>query len=337
MKLVASLAVSAAIAVHVHDAAAQAPSAEPALSVSKGSGQAYPVKPIRLIVGSQAGGNLDIVGRALAQGVGEGLGRRVIVENRAGANASIAAEYVARSAPDGYTLLMAASTLTNAPSFARNIPYDPVRDFTGVSLVARISQVLVVHPSLPVRTVRDLIALAKTQAGKLNYASSSVGSGSFMAMELFKRRAGVSLVRIGYNGDAPALVDLLGGQVPVKFDNFSTSIPHVKSGRLRALGVSSPQPSPLLPGVPTVAETLPGFEASIFNGVVAPAATPREVVGRLHAEIVKFVEVSEIRNLFSQQGVELQASPKPEHFSAFLKEETVRAAQIARNAGMHPE
>jgi tripartite-type tricarboxylate transporter receptor subunit TctC len=321
MKLVASLAMSAAIAVHAHDAAAQS----------------FPVKPIRLIVGSQAGGNLDIVGRALAQGVGEGLGRRVIVENRAGANASIAAEYVARSAPDGYTLLMAASTLTNAPSFARNIPYDPVRDFTGVSLVARIAQVLVVHPSLPVKTVRELITFAKAQAGKLNYASSSVGSGSFMAMELFKRRAGVNLVRIGYNGDAPALVDLLGGQVPVKFDNFTTSIPHVKSGRLRALGVSSPQPSPLLPGIPPVAETLPGYEASIFNGVVAPAATPREVVGRLHAEIVKFVEVPEIRNRFSQQGVDLQASPKPEQFSAFLKEETVRAAQIARDAGIHPE
>jgi tripartite-type tricarboxylate transporter receptor subunit TctC len=321
MKLAASLVMGAAVAVHAHDAAAQA----------------YPVKPIRLIVGSQPGGNLDIVGRSLAQGLSDSFGRRVIVENRAGANASIAAEYVARAAPDGYTLLMAASTLTNAPSFARNIPYDPVRDFTGVSLVARIHQVLVVHPSLPVRTVRELITLAKAQAGKLNYASSSVGSGSFMAMELFKRRAGVNLARIGYNGDAPALVDLLGGQVPVKFDNFTTSIPHVKSGRLRALGVSSPQASPLLPGVPPVAETLPGFEASIFNGVVAPAATPRDVVGRLHAEIVKFVQLPEVRSRFSQQGVDLQASPAPDQFSAFLKEETVRAAQIARDAGIHPE
>jgi tripartite-type tricarboxylate transporter receptor subunit TctC len=219
----------------------------------------------------------------------------------------------------------------------KNIPYDPVRDFTGVSLVARIPQVLVVHPSLPVKSVRELIALAKAQSGKLNYSSSSVGSGSFMAMELFKRQAGINLVRIGYNGDAPALVDLLGGHVPVKFDNFTTSIPLVQSGRLRALGVTSPRASPLLPGVPPVADTLPGYEASIYNGVVAPAATPRDVLVRLHAEIVKFVQMPEIRSQFLHQGVDLQSSASPEQFSAFLKDETTRAAQIARDAGIRPE
>ena len=299
--------------------------------------QTYPAKPVRLIVGVQPGGNLDTVGRAVAQALTDGLGRRVIVENRPGGNAAIGAEHVARSAPDGYTLLMVASTLTNAPSLLRNIPYDPVRDFTGVSLVARVPQVLVVHPSLPVKTVRELIALAKAEAGRLNYASSGVGSGSYMAMELFKRQAGVNLLRVGYNGDAPALVDLLGGHVPVKFDNFTTSIPHVKSARLRALGVTSPQPSSLLPGVPPIAETLPGFEASIYNGVVAPAATPRDIVGRLHSEIVRFVQIAEIRAQFAHQGVELQASPTPEHFTAFLKSETLRAAQIAKEAGVRPE
>ena len=299
--------------------------------------QTYPAKPIRLIVGVQPGGNLDTVGRAVAQGLSDALGQRVLVENRPGANAAIGAQYVARSTPDGYTLLMMASTFTNAPSLMRNIPYDPVRDFAGVSLVAFIPQVLVVHPSLPVKTVRELIALAKAQAGQLNYASSSLGSGSYMAMELFKRQAGINLVRIGYNGDAPALVDLIGGHVPVKFDNFTTSIPHVKSGRLRPLGVTSPKRSALLPDVPPIGDTLPGFEASIYNGVMAPAATPREIVSRLHGEIVKFVQIADIRNQFAQQGVELHASPTPEHFSAFIKSETARAAKMLQEAGIKPE
>lgn len=299
--------------------------------------QTYPAKPIRLIVGVQPGGNLDTVGRAVAQGLSDALGQRVLVENRPGANAAIGAQYVARSTPDGYTLLMMASTFTNAPSLMRNIPYDPVRDFSGVSLVAFIPQVLVVHPSLPVKTVRELITLAKAQAGQLNYASSSLGSGSYMAMELFKRQAGINLVRIGYNGDAPALVDLIGGHVPVKFDNFTTSIPHVKSGRLRPLGVTSPKRSALLPDVPPIGDTLPGFEASIYNGVMAPAATPREIVSRLHGEIVKFVQIADIRNQFAQQGVELHASPTPEHFSAFIKSETARAAKMLQEAGIKPE
>src|SRR5436190_2610257 len=286
--------------------------------------QTYPSKPVRLIVPAAPGGNLDIVGRSLAQGLSEAFGNRVLVENRPGANSSIGAQYVAKSTPDGYTLLMAASTFTNAPSFTRNIPYDVVREFTGVSLVAYIPQVLVVHPSLPVKTTRELIALAKAQAGKLNYASSSLGSGSFMAMELFKSQAGVSLVRIGYNGDAPALVDLVGGHVPIKFDNFTTAIPHIKSGRLRPLGVTSPKRSELLPEVPPVADTLPGFEASIYNGLVAPVATPREIVARLHGEIAKWVKIPEIRAQFAQQGVELQASPTPEHFTAYLKDEMAR-------------
>jgi len=299
--------------------------------------QTYPTKPMRLIVGAAPGGNLDTVGRGVAQGLSDAFAQRVLVENRPGANAAIGAQYVAKSAPDGYTLLMMASTFTNAPSLMRNIPYDPVRDFTGVSLVAYIPQVLVVHPSLPVKTVRELIALARSQAGKLNYASSSLGSGSYMAMELFKRQAGINLVRIGYNGDAPALVDLIGGHVPIKFDNFTTSIPHIKSGRLRPLGVSSPKRSALLPDVPPVGDTLPGFEASIYNGVVAPAATPREVVARLHGEIVKFVQIPEIRSQFAQQGVDLQASPTPEHFTAYLKSEIARAAKMLQDAGIKPE
>ena len=318
---IACAALLAALGVQAHDAAAQT----------------YPTKPVRLIVGAAPGGNLDTVGRAVAQSLGEAFGQRALVENRPGANASISAQYVARSAPDGYTLLMMASTFTNAPAFVRNISYDAERDFTGVSHVATIPQVLIVHPSLPVKNVRDLIALAKSQPGRLNYASSSLGSSSFMAMELFKRQAGVNLVRVGYNGDAPALVDLVGGHVPVKFDNFSTAIPLIKSGRLRPLGVTTPGRSALLPDVPPVSDTLPGYEASIFNGVLAPAATPRDIVARLHGEIVKLVQIPELRNQFAQQGVELKASPTPEHFTAFIKSEVARTAKLVKDAGIKPE
>jgi tripartite-type tricarboxylate transporter receptor subunit TctC len=307
------------------------------LFAAQAGAQAYPAKPIRLLVGSAPGGNLDTVARGVAQGLTDALGRRVIVENRPGANAAIATEYVAKSAADGYTLLMAASTFTNAPSLVRNIPYDAVRDFTGVSLVATIPQMLVVHPSLPVKNVRELIVFARAQSSPLNYASSSLGSGSYTAMELFKRQAGLKMTRIGYNGDAPALVDLLGGHVPVKFDNFTTSIPHVKSGRLRALGVTNAKRSPLMPEVPAISETLPGYEASIYNGVMAPAATPKDIIGRLHGEIVKWVSIPEVRSQFAQQGVELQSSPTPEHFSGFIKSEVVRSAKMAQDAGIKPE
>ena len=308
-----------------------------AQGTAPGAGQAYPTKPIRLIVASAAGGNLDLVARSVAQALTASLGSPMVVENRPGASSTIGGEYVARSAPDGYTFQMAAPSLLVAPMLMRNAPYDPLRDFTGVSLIATLPQMLVVHPSVPANSVRELIALAKARPGELNCVTSGNGSGSHLAMELFNRQAGVRMTRIPYSGDAPALVHLIGGQVSVKFDNLTTAIPLVSGGRLRALGVTTPKRSALLPNVPAISETLPGFEASIFNGMVAPAATPKEIVARIHAEIARFAQTPDARSRFAKQGAELQSSPSPEHFTAYLKNEYARLAKVIQEAGITAE
>ena len=305
---------------------------------SAGAGaQAYPSRPIRLVVSVQPGGNLDLIGRSVADKVSEGLGQRMFVENRPGANSTIGLASVARSAPDGYTFVMVAQSALIAPMMMRNPPFDPVRDFAGVSLIATLPQLLVVHPSLPVKSVKELIALAAARPGELNCGSSGNGSGSHLALELFNRMAGVRIMRIPYNGDGPAIIDLLGGQVPMKFDNLSTSLAHVRAGKLRALGVTSPARTALLPEVPAISETVAGFQASIFNGMMAPAATPPEILARVHAEIVKFVQAPEIRNRFAGQGVELQASTTPDQFTNYIKTEYTRWKKVLDEAGMKAE
>jgi len=298
---------------------------------------AYPAKPIRLVVSVQPGGNLDLVGRAVAEKVSEGLGQRMFVENRPGANSTIGLAHVAHAVPDGYTMVMVAQSALIAPRMMRTPPFDPLRDFAGVSLIATLPQLLVVHPSLPVKTVKDLVALANAHPGELNAGTSGNGSGSHLALALFCKMAAVNMARIPYNGDGPAIIDLLGGHAPVKFDNLSTSLPHVRSGKLRALGITTPSRSALLPEVPAVSETVAGFQASIFNGMMAPAATPPEILSRLHAEIVKFVQTPEIRARFANQGVELQASPSPDAFTAYLKAEYTRWAKVMEDAGIKPE
>lgn len=324
-RLVLIVGVTAAVAAATRD------------GVREAQAQTYPSKPIRLIVSVQPGGNLDLVGRSVADKVSEGLGQRMFVENRPGANSTIGLASVARSAPDGYTLVMVAQSALIAPRMMRNPPFDPIRDFAGVSLIATLPQMLVVHPSLPAKSVKELIALAKAHPGELNCGSSGNGSGSHLALELFNRMAGVRMMRIPYNGDGPAIIDLLGGQVPVKFDNLSTSLPHVRAGRLRALGMTSPNRSALLPGVPSISETVPGFQASIFNGMMAPAGTPSEILSRVHTEIVKFVQAPDIRSRFANQGVELQASASPQDFTAFIKTEYVRWSKVMEDAGIKPE
>jgi len=299
--------------------------------------QPYPARPIRLVVSVQPGGNLDMVARSVADKVSTGLGQRMFVENRPGANSAIGFGSVARAAPDGYTYIMVAQSALVAPRMMRNPPYDPVRDFAGVSHIATLPQLLVVHPSLPVKSVREFIALAKARPGEVNCGTSGNGSGSHLALALFSRMSGVRIMRIPYNGDGPAIIDLLGGQVPVKFDNMSTSLQHVRGGRLRALGVTSAARSPLLPEVPAISETVPGFQASIFNGMLAPAATPPDMLARVHAEIVKFTLAPEIRARFAGQGVELQASTTPAAFSAFIKSEYARWARVMEDAGIKPE
>ena len=297
----------------------------------------YPAKPIRLVVAVAPGGNLDLLGRAVAQKLSDGLGRPVVVENRPGANTTIGTENVVRSAPDGYSLLMIAGSSLVGPLMMRNPPYDPLRDLAAVSLIATLPQLLVVHPSLPAKSVRELIALAKARPGELNCGTSGNGSGSHFSMEFFSRQAGVRLTRIPYNGDAQALIQVLGGQLSLKFENTSTAIAHVTAGRLRALGVTSAKRSELLPDVPAIAETLPGFESNVFNGMAAPAGTPRGILARVQGEIVKFTQAPDIRAYFAQQGVELQASPSPEQFSAYLKSEVARISKLVKELGITPE
>jgi tripartite-type tricarboxylate transporter receptor subunit TctC len=306
----------------------------PTLGGADALAQNYPIRTIRLVGAVAPGGNLDLVGRAVAQSMTEGLGRQVIVENRPGANSTIGADNVARASPDGYSLLMVAQSLLVASRLMPNPPVEPTRDFAGVSQVATLAQMLVVHPSVPVRGVKEFIAFAKARPGELNYATSGNGSGSHLAMELFMRQARVKLTRIPYNGDGPALVNLVGGQVPVKFDNLSTSLPHVHAGRLRPLGVTSPRRTELVPDVPAIAETLAGFEASIFNGMVLPVNTPKDILARLHGEIVRFVQSPTQRSRFAKLGVELVASPSPDHFSAFLRNESARYGKLIDEIGL---
>ena len=299
--------------------------------------QTYPVKPIRLIVSVQPGGNLDLMGRSVADYLSGGLGQRMYVENRPGANSTIGLTALARAAPDGYTFAMMAQSGLIAAMLMKAPPYDPLRDFAGVSVIATLPQLLVVHRSLPVTNVRALIALAKARPGELNCSSSGNGSGSHLALELFNKMAGVRITRIPYNGDGPAIIDLLGGQVPLKFDNMSTSLTHVRAGRLRAIGITSPVRSTLLPDVPAISETVSGYQMSIFNGVIAPAATPPEILARVHAEIAKFATAPDVRSRFAAQGVELQASMTPAEFTASLKSEYTKWAKVLEDAGIKPE
>ena len=257
---------------------------------------AYPTKPIRLIVPSVAGGGTDISARLIAPKLGEYLGQQVVVENRGGAAMMIGGDAVARAAPDGYTLLMGISTLTINPAIYRKMPYDAVRDFAPISQVVSQPNMLVVHPSLPVKTVKELIAFARAHPGQLNYGSAGTGTNPHLTMELFLNMAKIRMVHIPYKGLAPAMVDTLAGQLTVMMSTMLTGIPHVRAGRLRALAVTGVQRSPILPELLTIAEAgLPGYEAVQWYGVLAPAGTPREIVTKLHDSVVRALRDTVVR------------------------------------------
>ncbi len=295
----------------------------------------YPSKPIRLIVPVAAGGNQEITARAIAEEVSRNLGQQIVVEARPSSSALVGTQFVARSAPDGYTLLSVSTTFARAATLVASAGYDPVRDFAAVSLVSRIPQVLVVNPASPATSVAELIALARAKPGEIAYATSGIGSTGHIAAELFMRMAGVKMLPVPYKGNAQALVDVLGGQVPVMFDQMSPSLAHIRAGKLRVLGVTSRARSPLLPEVPTVEEQgLAGFEDVTWNGVMAPAGTPREIVERLRAEIAKAVAVPELRKRYLERGIELSSSVSAEEFSGFVKAEVASFARLAKDAGL---
>jgi tripartite-type tricarboxylate transporter receptor subunit TctC len=295
----------------------------------------YPARPVRFINPVAAGGNQDIVARAIAEHVSRGLGQQVLVESRPGASAIVGTRYVKTAPADGYTFLTVSNTFARVPAIVAAAGYDPLKDFVPVSLTADIPMVLSVNPSLPVKSTRELIALAKQRPGDLTYASAGNGSTGHVAAEMYSRAAGIKLLHVPYKGNAPAIVDLLGGQVMMMFDQVSTSFPHVRAGKLRALGVTSRSRSALFPELPTIAEAgLKGFEDSTFNGIVAPAGTAREILERLRQEVVKAVAVPEARNRFLERGIVLEASASLEEFGAFLKKQVTDFARLAQEAGI---
>ncbi len=300
--------------------------------------QAYPAKPLRIVVPLAAGGNVDLVARALAQRLTESLGQQVIVENRPGASSLVGTQFVAKSAPDGYTILAMANTFAAVPAVLSRPGYDAAKDFTGVTQTCRLAQVLVVTPTLPVRSVKDLVALAKARPGELVYASAGLGSTGHFAAELFNKHAGVKMLHVPYKGNAPAIVDVIAGHVMMMYDQVSTSAPHVRAGKLRAIAVTVRQPVPLLPGVPTIEQSgVKGYEYFTYNGLMAPAATPREIVARLHADAAKALTNPAMREKFQALGVELAASSSPEEFTAYIRKDLASNIQLAKEAGIKLE
>ena len=305
---------------------------------STADAQSWPSKPIRIISPYPPAGANDLLARIIAPKLSEQLGQPVVVENRAGATGNIGAELVAKAPADGYTLLMGqAGNLTINISLMAKIPFDPVRDFSPVTMVASTPNVLVVHPSLPVRTVKDLIALAKAKPGQINYATSGIGSPGHLAAELLNKSAGIRLVHIPYKGAAPALLDVVAGNAHLYFTSAVSAQPFIPSGRLRMVAVASAKRSPSLPEVPTVAEAgFPEFDVSSWWGVVAPASTPREVVMRLQTEIHRVIALPEIRAKLAEQGLDI-ATNTPEQFATYIKSETAKWAKLIREVGVKPE
>jgi tripartite-type tricarboxylate transporter receptor subunit TctC len=303
---------------------------------STGSGQAYPNKPIRFIVGFAPGGPNDIIARIVGQKLSETLGVPVPVDNRPGADSMIGTQLAARAAPDGYTISMISASAAIHPSVYTNVPYDVVKDFSHVTVLASGAFVVVVNPTLPAKSIKDLIAIAKSKPGQLNFASSGAGGTLHLAGELFKSLAHVNMNHIPYKGGAPAITDVVTGQVELMFSPIAIAMPHVKTGKLRPLAVTAAKRWPALPDLPTVAESgVPGYEATGWYGVVAPARTPQPIVTRLNQQIVKVLGVAEVRQQFASFDLEPVRS-SPEQMTSHLRAELVKWAKVVREAKLSP-
>jgi len=297
--------------------------------------QQYPVKPVRIVVGFTPGGGNDVISRLVASNLTTAFGRQFVVENRPGAGGMIAAELVAKSPPDGYTLFLAGvATHGINPNLQKNIPYDPIKDFDPVSLIASAPALLAVHPSLPVRTVKQFIALAKARPGQLNYASSGHGSSSQLAAELFNSMAGTKIQHVPYKGIGAASTDLLSGQVQVMFNAAAALLVHTRSGRMRALGIGSLQRIQAIPDIPTLSESgVPGYQSGSWYGFVVPAGTPRAIIDRLSRETAAAVKSPDISSKLSAEA-NLVIGSSPEEFSAHIKGELARIGKVIRAAGI---
>jgi tripartite-type tricarboxylate transporter receptor subunit TctC len=299
---------------------------------------AYPVKPIRLVVPFAPGGSTDTIARVIGQKLDEALGQQVIIDNRPGAGGNLGVDYVAKSAPDGYTLIFGhVGTFGFGPSLYAKLPYDPIRDFAPVALFAMVPNMLVVHPSLPANSVKELVALARARPGQLNYGSSGNGSASHLATEYFKLLSKTDITAIPYKGTGPLVTDLIAGQTSLTITGVPPLYPHVQSGRLRALAVGSVKRLPLLPSLPTIAEAgVPGYESSTWFGPLAPAKTPREIIVRLNVELMKMLQRPDVRARFAAEGIEALGST-PEEFGTYIKSEIERWSRVIKAAHVRPE
>jgi tripartite-type tricarboxylate transporter receptor subunit TctC len=297
------------------------------------SAQTYPSRPVRLVIPFPPGGPADIFGRLIAFKLTDALREQVVVDNRGGGNGNIGAEFVARSAPDGYTLMLLPSALAANASLYSKLPYSLVGDFTGVASLGTFPLLLVTHPSVPAKSVAELIALAKAKPGELNFASAGSGGGAHLAAELFSRSAGISMVHVPYKGTGPAVLGVLGGQVSLMFASVPSVIQHVRGGKLNALAVTSAQRSPAAPELPTVSEQgLPGYDVVSWFGIVAPAGTPADIVKRLNEDVRRVLVVPEFQERLKDEGGRSLAMT-PEEFTAFIRNETVRWAKVVRDVG----
>ncbi len=296
----------------------------------------YPQRPIRLIVPFAPGGGLEITARSIAQQLTEKRGASIVIDNRPGAATIVGSEIAAKASPDGYTLLMITTTFAINPSLYAKLPYDPVRDFAPVTQINSVPNMLVVNPSLAAQSVRELIALAKAQPGTLNYASAGSGTSPHLAAELFRTMAGIEITHIPYKGIPPAVTDVIAGRVTMLMTTTISAAPHVKSGRLRALAVTSPRRLAAMPDVPAIAETVPGYAADAFQGMVAPAGVPKEIVRQLAGDIAAIIKMPEVRERISADGAAPVGST-PEAFAAFLGKEMLKWGKVVKESGARPD
>lgn len=307
-------------------------------AAANSSAQSYPTRPIRMIVPFAPGGNVDITGRSIAPGLSEALGQQVFVDNRPGAGGTIATDLVAKAAPDGYTLLLASSSvMTNGPALYPKLPYDIVRDFVAVGRVSVVPLAIVAHPSVPAKTTKELIALAKSQPGKLLMGNAGVGTTNHLIAELFLISTGTKMTLVPYKGSGPALIDLVAGHLDTHVDQISSALPYIKANRIRAVAVTTAKRSLQMPEVPTLAESgVPGFDASTVTGVLAPAATPRDIVQRLNATLAKVLGAPAVKERFASLGAEVQPSTSDE-LGAWIREDLAKWVKVVKQAGIKVE
>jgi tripartite-type tricarboxylate transporter receptor subunit TctC len=298
------------------------------------SAQGWPAKTVRFVVPFPAGGSTDVVGRILAEHLRQGLGQTFVIDNRAGAGGTVGSDAVAKSAPDGYTMLIGTSSTHAIASglYGAKLPYDQVKDFAPVTLLGSATILLVVHPSVAAKSVPELIALAKAKPNSLNFASSGNGGVSHLTGEYFKSLAGIQMQHVPYKGDTPMITDLVAGRVSLAFGTAVAFLPHVQKNSLNALAVTNAKPSPVAPSLPTVAQTLPGFEALQWFGILMPAGTPPEIVTRLNTEIVKILRLPEVRDRLQSMGIEIVGN-SPAEFAAFMRAETAKWGRIVKESG----